>query len=44
VIVTLEEWLRRIPVFSLKPGARPTYHSGIVAAVENVPLVWPVAR
>jgi cytochrome P450 len=40
VIVTLEEWLKRIPEFSLKPGASPTYHSGIVAAVENVPLVW----
>lgn len=42
VIVTLEEWLKRIPAFSLKPGARPRYHSGIVAAVEDVPLVWPV--
>jgi len=42
VIVTLEEWLKRIPEFSLKEGATPTYHSGIVAAVENVPLVWPV--
>lgn len=43
VIVTLEEWLKRIPAFSLKEGASPTYHSGIVAAVENVPLVWQVA-
>ncbi|WP_029548734.1 cytochrome P450 [Rhizorhabdus wittichii] len=43
VIVTLEEWLKRIPEFSLKPGVSPTYHSGIVAAVENVSLVWPVA-
>jgi camphor 5-monooxygenase len=41
VIVTLEEWLKRIPAFTLKPGARPVYHSGIVAAVENVPLIWP---
>lgn len=41
VIVTLEEWLKRIPQFSLAEGARPTYHSGIVAAVDNVPLVWP---
>ena len=43
VIVTLEEWFKRIPVFSLKEGARPIYHSGIVAAVDNVPLVWPSA-
>lgn len=42
VIVTLEEWLKRIPEFSLREGAAPTYFSGIVAAVENVPLVWPV--
>lgn len=40
VIVTLEEWLNRIPAFSLAEGAKPTYHSGIVAAVDDVPLVW----
>lgn len=44
VIVTLEEWLKRIPAFSLKEGARPLYRSGTVAAVENVPLVWAVDR
>lgn len=43
VIVTLEEWLKRIPTFGLSEGAQPVYHSGIVAAVENVPLVWDVA-
>lgn len=41
VIVTLEEWLDRIPEFRLQGGATPIYHSGIVAAVDNVPLVWP---
>ena len=40
VIITLEEWLKRIPNFTMKPGARPIYHSGIVAAVDNVPLIW----
>jgi cytochrome P450 len=40
VTVTLQEWLARIPRFSLKEGATPIYHAGIVAAVENVPLVW----
>jgi cytochrome P450 len=40
VTVTLEEWLRQIPTFELKSGATPIYHSGIIAAVENVPLVW----
>jgi cytochrome P450 len=40
VIVTLEEWLKRIPDFAIKDGERPVFHSGTVAAVENVPLVW----
>jgi hypothetical protein len=31
-------------VFSIKPGAEPIYHSGVVAAVENVQLVWPSSR
>jgi cytochrome P450 len=43
VIVTLEEWLKRIPEFGIADGARPVYHSGIVAAVDNVPLVWSKA-
>lgn len=44
VIVTLEEWLKRIPRFRLKDDAAPTYFSGIVAAVENVPLTWAPAK
>ena len=42
VRVMLEEWLKRIPVFSTKPKSKPTYHSGIVAAIEGVELIWPV--
>jgi len=42
VLVTLQEWLARIPRFTLAEGASPIYHAGIVAAVENVPLVWEV--
>jgi cytochrome P450 len=42
VIVTLEEWLKRIPEFHIKEGKAPIYHSGTVAAVDNVPLVWTV--
>ena len=41
-IVSLEEWLKRIPEFSLRPGAKPTYYAGTVAAVQDVPLVWPL--
>jgi cytochrome P450 len=40
VLVTLQEWLKRIPQFSLRENAAPIYHAGIVAAVEDVPLVW----
>lgn len=40
VTVMLQEWLARIPNFTMQPGAEPIYHSGIVAAVENIPLVW----
>jgi cytochrome P450 len=43
IVVTLQEWLKRIPEFSLEPGARPIFHSGVVATVENVPLVWKAA-
>jgi cytochrome P450 len=40
VIVTLEEWLKRIPEFAIKKGEKPRFYSGTIAAVENVPLVW----
>lgn len=40
VTTTIQEWLKRIPVFRLADGAQPVYHSGIVAAVDNVPLIW----
>lgn len=43
-IVTLEEWLKRIPVFGIREDDKPAYHSGIVAAVDNVQLFWPTAR
>ena len=43
VAITLEEWFKRIPKFTIKEGTRPIYSSGIVAAVGNVRLVWPIA-
>lgn len=39
-IVTLQEWLTRIPEFHVTPGAEPTFRSGIIAAVDNVSLAW----
>ena len=38
--VALQEWLRRIPEFSLKPGTRIEYRPGGVVGPEYVPLVW----
>ena len=38
--VALQEWLRRIPDFSLKPGTRIEYRPGGVVGPEYVPLVW----
>ena len=40
VIVTLQEWLKRIPSFRLEDERAPIYHSGIIAAVSNIPFVW----
>jgi cytochrome P450 len=38
--IALQEWLRRIPDFSLKPGARVTYRPSGVIGPDEVPLVW----
>lgn len=40
--VFLEEWLRRIPEFSLAPNAKPVTATGAVAGVLSLPLVWPL--
>jgi cytochrome P450 len=40
ILVTLQEWLSRIPVFRMKEGSRPEYTSGIAATVRNVVLEW----
>lgn len=38
--ISLQEWLRRIPEFSVKPGAEIEYRPGGVVGPEEVPLVW----
>ncbi len=38
--IALEEWLARIPDFSLKPDAEIRFSGGIVGCVEALPLVW----
>jgi len=39
----LEEWLRAIPDFSIKPGARPVTMTGQTLATVYLPLSWPSA-
>jgi cytochrome P450 len=39
--VFLEEWLRRIPEFSIAPGDHAVTATGSVAGVLHLPLVWP---
>ncbi|MDQ4420392.1 cytochrome P450 [Sphingobium sp. DEHP117] len=40
LIIFLEEWLSRIPEFSLKPGTWPTMVSGSVNGLQSLELVW----
>jgi cytochrome P450 len=41
--VLTEEWTRRIPTFRRKPGTKPEWRSGGVAALSKVYLEWPIA-
>jgi cytochrome P450 len=40
VKVGLQEWLRRIPDFTLKPGTDVVYRPGGVIGPKTLPLVW----
>lgn len=40
VTVTLQEWLKRIPEFTVVEGTVPRYLTGHVATVENIQLQW----
>lgn len=40
--VYLEEWLKRIPDFTVKPGEKVTFATGMVNAVHYLPLTWKV--
>ena len=42
--VFLEEWLKRIPDFSVKPGAEIRVSARSVATLTSLPLVWPTAH
>lgn len=38
--IALTEWLKRIPDFSIKPGADTKYQGGIIGSVSSLPLIW----
>jgi cytochrome P450 len=38
--IGLEEWLKRIPDFAVKPGTKIEYRPGGVVGPEHLPLVW----
>ena len=38
--ILVEEWLKRIPRFQLKPGTRLKNRLGLVMALEGLPLEW----
>lgn len=42
--IFLEEWIKHIPDFELKPGEQPRFEAGMVNCVTRVPLVWPVSN
>ena len=39
--IFLEEWLKRIPDFSIAPGRSPKFEYGAVLGLSELPLVWP---
>ena len=38
--ISMQEWLRRIPDFSLRPGTKLVYPPGGVLGPHHVPLMW----
>lgn len=39
--IFLREWLKRIPDFAIRPGAKPVFATGMVNGVLRLDLVWP---
>ena len=40
--IMLEEWLPRIPDFSLDPADPTRFRTGVNGSVERLPLIWPI--
>ena len=43
VRITIEEWLARIPEFTVAPDAEIRFRGGLVGVIDALPLVWDVA-
>ena len=43
IIISLQEWLKRIPDFEVKPGARIRCWVTVIAGMDSLPLVWKAA-
>jgi cytochrome P450 len=41
--IFLDEWLKRIPDFAIRPGTAPKVSARSVATITRLELVWPVA-
>ena len=41
--IFMEEWLKRIPEFSIDPEDEVLFETGSVSGLKRLPLVWPVA-
>jgi cytochrome P450 len=42
--VYLQEWLARIPDFTIEPGALPIVRTGVNGSFHHLPLSWSVAQ
>ena len=40
LVIGLEEFLRRVPTFRIRPGTAPTTYGGHVFGIENLELSW----
>jgi cytochrome P450 len=40
IVVCLQEWLKRIPDFSIAPGAKISCWVKVIAGIESLPLIW----
>jgi cytochrome P450 len=40
--IFLEEWLKRIPEYSIDPERKVQSESGAVAGLSSLPLIWPI--